>query len=187
VVAEDSHEARCWCEAEGATAFGRETDPPAQARLWQMRHDFAQAMATRYPGKAHAGTDICVPISELPGAIRHAREEVARLGMDAALIAHAGDGNFHLTCALERDDPRDSERFDELYSALVDYAIARGGTCSGEHGIGIRGIPFLERQHPDLVPWMRAIKGVFDPAGIMNPGKVLAVRPEVSPPASVRS
>ena len=174
VVSEEMHEARRLCEAEGATAFELEADAGAQARLWQMRHDFAGAMATRYPGKAQAGTDICVPISELPGAIRHARSEVARLGMDAALISHAGDGNFHLTCALDRDDPRDSERYDELYSALVDYAIARGGTCSGEHGIGIRGIPFLERQHPDLVPWMKGIKKLFDPAGIMNPGKVLA-------------
>ena len=56
---------------------------------------------------------------------------------------------------------------------VVEDALARGGTCSGEHGIGIGKIGALEQEHGDLIPLMRGIKQVFDPLGIMNPGKIL--------------
>jgi D-lactate dehydrogenase (cytochrome) len=173
-VPKELDECRAACTGEGAIEFEVEIDPTAQARLWKARHEFAHALIPRHRRKAIVGTDICVPISELPGAVAHAREEVEKRGIDAVLVAHAGDGNYHLACMIDREDPKDSEEFNALYETLVDYAIVRGGTCSGEHGIGIRKIPFLERQHPDLIPWMRAIKALFDPQGIMNPGKVLA-------------
>jgi len=63
---------------------------------------------------------------------------------------------------------------DELIELLVEDALARGGTCTGEHGVGLGKIRALEREHGDLVPLMRELKRVFDPHGIMNPGKVLA-------------
>lgn len=182
-VREELADARALCEGEGAIGFETYTDPTAQAKLWRMRHDFSHAMSVRHPGCAKASTDICVPVSELPGAIAHARERAVVYGFGterASLLAHAGDGNFHLSCALDPEDPEASDRFNQLSEEMIDYAIARGGTCSGEHGIGIRGIPFLERQHPDLIPWMRAIKAVFDPQGIFNPGKVLAAPQPVS-------
>jgi len=173
VVAEEQVAAERVCAASGSTDWVVETDPDAQRELWRLRYEFAYALRATRPDGAIAGTDLCVPISELPATLRHARDEVARRGMDAALIAHAGDGNYHLSFMLDPDDPEDERRFGELYAALTDDAVRRGGTCTGEHGIGIRKIPFLERQHPDLIPWMQAIKGVFDPKGIMNPGKVL--------------
>lgn len=64
-----------------------------------------------------------------------------------------------------------------MNAALVEDALARGGTCTGEHGIGLGKRAYLEREHGDLLPLMRGIKQLFDPHGILNPGKVLP--PEV--------
>ena len=65
----------------------------------------------------------------------------------------------------------------DLYAELVEWALERGGTSTGEHGVGVGKIGYLEREHGDLVPYLRALKQVFDPNGILNPGKV--VREEV--------
>jgi D-lactate dehydrogenase (cytochrome) len=74
---------------------------------------------------------------------------------------------------LDPASPADLDRARTLNAAIVDWALAHGGTCTGEHGIGLGKIAYLEREHGDLLPLMRAVKAVFDPNGIMNPGKVL--------------
>ena len=96
-----------------------------------------------------------------------------RLGLIAGIVGHAGDGNVHLSLHVDPDDEAELRASDELVELLVDDALARGGTCTGEHGIGLGKIAALEREHGDLVPLMRGIKALFDPNGIMNPGKVL--------------
>ena len=126
----------------------------------------------RSPGRHERATDTCVPVSELAGAVAFARAEVERLGLDAAILGHAGDGNVHVSLQLDPDDPAELALADELVERLVVDALARGGTCTGEHGIGQGKIAALELEHGDLVPLMRAIKRVFDPNGILNPGKV---------------
>jgi D-lactate dehydrogenase (cytochrome) len=75
---------------------------------------------------------------------------------------------------LDPDDAREVAQAEALNAAIVEHALAVGGTCSGEHGIGMGKIAYLEREHGDLVPLMREVKRVFDPNGILNPGKVLA-------------
>jgi D-lactate dehydrogenase (cytochrome) len=85
-----------------------------------------------------------------------------------------GDGNVHVALWVDPDDAGELDRAAQLVDALVDDALARGGTCSGEHGIGLGKIGALEREHADLVPLYRGVKELFDPSGIMNPGKVLA-------------
>jgi D-lactate dehydrogenase (cytochrome) len=91
----------------------------------------------------------------------------------AALIGHVGDGNFHVALMIDPEDPADLIDAQELNGELVDWALERGGTCTGEHGIGLGKIGYLEREHGDLVPYLRALKQIFDPNGILNPGKVL--------------
>jgi D-lactate dehydrogenase (cytochrome) len=159
-------------EAEGATEIVDERDPTGRAKLWSARHDAAYAAAAASPGRHERATDTCVPVSELAGAVAYARSEVERLGIDAAIIGHAGDGNLHVSMQLDPDDAEKLAVADELVERLVVDALARGGTCSGEHGIGLGKIKALELEHGDLVPLMREIKRVFDPHGIMNPGKV---------------
>ncbi|MEJ7569787.1 MAG: FAD-linked oxidase C-terminal domain-containing protein [Gaiellaceae bacterium] len=159
-------------EAEGATEIVHERDPSGRAELWAARHDAAYAAAAASPRRRERATDTCVPVSELAGAVAFARAEVERLGLDAAILGHAGDGNVHVSLQLDPHDPAELALADELVERLVVDALARGGTCTGEHGIGLGKIAALELEHGDLVPLMREIKRVFDPHGIMNPGKV---------------
>jgi D-lactate dehydrogenase (cytochrome) len=160
--------------SEGATDVVAERDPTARSRLWAARHASAYASSAAAPGKRHRPTDICVPLSQLAAAVSFARDEVERRGLVAGIVGHAGDGNVHLSLQVDPDDAGEMRSSDELIELLVEDALARGGTCTGEHGIGLGKVRALEREHGDLLPLMRAIKQAFDPNGIMNPGKVLA-------------
>ena len=158
---------------EGAGEVVAERDPTSRSRLWAARHAAAYATAAAAPGKRHRSTDVCVPLSQLADAVAFARREVERRGLIAGMVGHAGDGNVHLGLMVDPEDEEELRSSDELVELLVADALARGGTCTGEHGIGLGKVDALEREHGDLVPLMRGIKELFDPHGIMNPGKVL--------------
>ena len=158
--------------SEGATDVVEERDAEGRARLWAARHAAAYASAAAAPGRHERATDTCVPVSELAGAVEFARAEAERLGLEAAVLGHAGDGNVHVSMQVDVDDPDELARSDELVERLVVDALARGGTCTGEHGIGRGKLRALELEHGDLLPLMRGIKRLFDPNGILNPGKV---------------
>jgi D-lactate dehydrogenase (cytochrome) len=160
-------------EEEGALEVVYERDPDARARLWAARHNVGYSWARLWPGLRHCSTDVCVPLSELPAAVAAARAVVDRLGLRSGILGHVGDGNFHVSCTLDDQDPAEVAGWHELSRLVVEDALARGGTCTGEHGIGIGKRDALRLEHPDLVPLYRGIKQLFDPNGIMNPGKVL--------------
>jgi len=157
---------------EGATEIVHERDADARARLWRARHDVAHALAARFPGTKERVTDVCVPLTELAGAVRFARGEIERLGLDAGIAGHAGDGNLHVAIQVG-PDPAEIARSEELVHNVVTDALTRGGTSTGEHGVGLGKIDALAEEHGDLIPLMHAIKAGFDPNGILNPGKVL--------------
>ncbi len=159
---------------EGALEVVHERDPDARARLWSARHNAAYAWSQLWPGMKHCSTDVCVPLAQLPAAVAVARQAADRLRLRAGIVGHVGDGNFHVGVTLDPDDPDEVARWHELSELVVADALARGGTCTGEHGIGLGKIHALELEHPDLLPLYRGIKALFDPHGIMNPGKVLA-------------
>jgi D-lactate dehydrogenase (cytochrome) len=125
-------------------------------------------------------------VSELPEAIRRARSSLDEHGFEdaAAIVAHAGDGNYHVLFMLDPDDADERDRSEALNAELVDWALAHGGTCTGEHGIGLGKIPYLEAEHGDLIPLMRGIKRLLDPRGILNPGKVLPAERSSPGPAA---
>jgi D-lactate dehydrogenase (cytochrome) len=158
---------------EGATAFEAETDPTARARMWDARHNALHASLALAPGSRAMTTDVAVPVSELAAAMEHARTALDGSGLWGGIVGHVGDGNFHVAFLLDPDDAESIERAERLNAAVVEDALARGGTCTGEHGIGLGKIGYLEREHGDLLPLMRGIKDLLDPNGIMNPGKVL--------------
>jgi D-lactate dehydrogenase (cytochrome) len=158
---------------EGVTDVVEERDPTARARVWAARHASAYASAAATPGKKSRSTDVCVPLAELAAAVAFARREVERRGLVAGIVGHAGDGNVHLSLHVDPDDADEVRASDELIELLVADALERGGTSTGEHGVGLGKLDALEREHGDLVPLMRGIKTLFDPHGIMNPGKVL--------------
>ncbi len=116
-------------------------------------------------------------MSELPAAIGVARTFVDGLGIPAAILGHVGDGNYHVAFLIDVEREDEVRTAKEINATIVEDALARGGTCTGEHGIGLGKIDYLEREHGDLLPLMRGIKNLLDPAGILNPGKVLASGP----------
>ena len=158
---------------EGAIEVVHEREHDARARLWSARHNAAYSWSQLWPGLKHCSTDTCVPLSELPAAVGVAHAELDRLELRGGIIGHVGDGNFHVGVTLDPDDKAEVARYHELADVLVDDALSRGGTCTGEHGIGLGKIDALAREHPDLLPLYRGVKALFDPQGIMNPGKVI--------------
>jgi D-lactate dehydrogenase (cytochrome) len=158
---------------EGATAFESESDPTARSQMWSARHNALMASLALAPGSKAMTTDVAVPVSELAGAIEHARRVLDGSGLRGGIVGHVGDGNFHVAFLLDPDDAASIAKAEALNALLVDDALARGGTCTGEHGIGYGKLGYLELEHGDLIPLYRGIKEVFDPNGIMNPGKVV--------------
>jgi D-lactate dehydrogenase (cytochrome) len=172
-VADDLETARELLADEGATAFESESDPTARARMWDARHNAFHASLALAPGTKAMTTDVAVPVSELAAALEHGRKALDASGLRGGIVAHAGDGNFHVAFLLDPDDEDSIARAARLNGLLVEDALARGGTCTGEHGIGIGKLAYLEREHGDLLPLMRGIKQLLDPNGILNPGKVV--------------
>jgi D-lactate dehydrogenase (cytochrome) len=164
------HEVAAW---EECLEIHEAREAEERLRLWEARHHALFAMLNASPGKRHRATDVCVPVSELPAAVAHARARTEALGLDAAIVAHAGDGNYHVAVMFDPDDPDERARVDALSGDLVAWALERGGTCTGEHGIGLGKIEHLEQEHGDLIPYLARLKAAFDPNGILNPGKVL--------------
>ena len=167
----DDDDVRELCGA--AVTYESDADPTGRSRLWQARHHVLFALLAAAPGKVHKSTDICVPVPALADSIRHARAALDARGIEASIVAHAGDGNYHVLFMLDPAEPEERRRAEELNAELVDWALEHGGTCTGEHGIGLGKLEYLAREHGDLLPLMRGIKRLLDPAGILNPGKVL--------------
>ncbi len=174
VVVGDLELVQAIARTEGASEVVYERDADARSRLWQARHDTTHALAAMLPATRERATDVCVPLSELAAAVRFARAEVDRLGLRAGIVGHAGDGNVHVSIHIDPGDADELARSQKLVHRVVDDALARGGTCTGEHGIGLGKIDALEQEHGDLLPLLRGLKRALDPLGILNPGKVLA-------------
>ena len=158
---------------EGATAFESESDPTARVQMWNARHNALMASLALAPGAKAMTTDVAVPVSELAAAIEQARLALDSSGLRGGIVGHVGDGNFHVAFLLDPDDATSLAQAESLNTALVEDALARGGTCTGEHGIGQGKLGYLEREHGDLVPLYRGLKELFDPRGILNPGKTV--------------
>jgi D-lactate dehydrogenase (cytochrome) len=160
--------------AEGCSAFDVEADEEAREKLWEARHEAALAIRDLYPGMGMMTTDVCVPISDLPQALRHARDTVESHSLDGTILGHVGDGNYHAVFPVDTEDEADQDRAEMVNAEIVDYALRRGGTCTGEHGIGVGKAGYLQKEHGDSLPFMRKIKRISDPNGIMNPGKIFS-------------
>ena len=152
--------------------FQFEADRAKQNQLWKVRHNLAYAFIQTYNGRKFMSTDVCVPISELAGAISHAQEALLKSGLAGGIAGHVGDGNFHICIMIDEKNPADIEKANQLNEAVVRDALSRGGTCTGEHGVGVGKKKYQEKEHGEALQIMKKIKGVLDPHGILNPGKM---------------
>ncbi len=160
-------------ETEGAIRFDWAEKEEDRRKLWKARHDGYWALRSLYPGRDVLATDVCVPISRLTECIRETQDDIKRSGLVAAVIGHVGDGNFHTQPMFDINNPKEVAAIEGFLKRLAERAVAMDGTCTGEHGVGQGKIKYLAAEHGAGVAAMRAIKQAFDPAGILNPGKIL--------------
>ncbi len=158
--------------AEGARRFEVAGDAEAASRLWRIRHDALYAARALRPGIKGISTDVCVPVSQLPACISAIRQVIATTSIQAPLVGHVGDGNFHLVLLYDPADAGELAEAQHINKSLVEMAIAMGGTCTGEHGVGLGKKAYLPAEHGPALDVMRRIKRALDPGNIMNPGKI---------------
>ena len=173
VVEEHARLVREVADQNGVTSFTWTTSPEERAKLWEARHNVLYATIASRPGCKAWTSDICVPIAHLAECILETQADLAASHLVAPLVGHAGDGNFHLIFMLDPDDPAELERVAAANHRLVERALRFGGTCSGEHGVGVGKLKYLDEEHGDSLEVMRTIKRALDPLNLMNPGKLV--------------
>jgi D-lactate dehydrogenase (cytochrome) len=160
------------CRDRGATSFERAESAEDRERIWSARRDAHKAVRYGNPEYQTTITDIVVPLSKYPEMVDEIYRIAARHQIRVGTFGHAGDGNLHAEVLGRLDDPDEIRRANLVVDELVFHALGLGGTCTGEHGIGIGKRKFMRQEHGDSVALMRRIKQLFDPAGILNPGKI---------------
>ena len=157
----------------GGSGFAWAADQETRNKLWTARHNAYYAAIASQPNSRGVTTDVCVPISRLAEAIIGAKQDILESGLSAPMVGHVGDGNFHTVILVDQDDPTALDRAWALDRKIVARGLALGGTCSGEHGVGMGKAEFLEQEHGmEALAVMRSIKQALDPKGILNPGKI---------------
>jgi D-lactate dehydrogenase (cytochrome) len=160
-------------EEHGCGEFRWETQEEKRNALWQARHDAAWAVKALRPGCEMWGTDCCVPLSHLTQCIMDTKKDLEGCSFPAPMLGHVGDGNYHLIFLIDPNSEAELKEAEGLNERMIRRALAVGGTCTGEHGIGLGKKHFLVEELGEAVEVMRAIKYALDPNNIMNPGKVL--------------
>jgi D-lactate dehydrogenase (cytochrome) len=160
------------CREAGALSFQSGIGVDERTRLWQARYDVYESIKRSHPGADPFVADVAVPISRLPELVEYAEAQVRHYGVAGYPFGHAGDGNVHLVFMGDAKDEEGWERILQANEAIVKRALRLGGTCTGEHGVGIGKRRFMEQEHGKALDLMRQIKTLLDPQGILNPGKI---------------
>ena len=159
----------------GGGPFAWTTNAEERTKLWQARHDAYWASLGLRPGGKAFATDVCVPISRLADCMEETQADLATSGLIAPIVGHVGDGNFHVSPVIDMGSPREVAAAEAFGKRLALRAIGMGGTCTGEHGVGQKKIPYLDAEHgADALDLMSRVKAAFDPKNLFNPGKILA-------------
>jgi glycolate oxidase len=168
------------CRSAGAMEIFVSTDPTEAAELLAARRLAHPAMEALAAGAFASGAggliidDVAVPVSRLAdlliGVARIAEEQ----GVTIGVVGHAGDGNLHPNIVVDRADPDSMARGRAAFDAIMQLGLSMGGTCTGEHGVGLLKREWLATElGPVGLRLHRAIKQALDPDGILNPGKIL--------------
>uniref|UniRef100_A0A8D0H802 Probable D-lactate dehydrogenase, mitochondrial n=1 Tax=Sphenodon punctatus TaxID=8508 RepID=A0A8D0H802_SPHPU len=161
-------------QLNGGSDFTWAQEQEVRSQLWAARHNAWYAALALRPGSQGYCTDVCVPISQLPKIVVETKRDLMETGLTGPMVGHVGDGNFH--CILVHDplDTDESRQVKAFAERLARRALALGGTCTGEHGVGLGKRQLLREELGDVaLATMRQIKATLDPKNLMNPGKVL--------------
>jgi D-lactate dehydrogenase (cytochrome) len=158
----------------GGGPFRWTANAEERTRIWQARHDCYYACIRLRPGAKAFATDVCVPLSRLAECVTETQRDIEATKLIAPIVGHVGDGNFHTSVLLDMDDPAEVATAKAFSERLVERALAMGGTCTGEHGVGQGKMKYLAAEHGEALSVMRSIKRALDPDDVMNPGKIVA-------------
>ncbi len=172
-VAEQAQSVQALAVEHGGAGFEWASSPEERTRLWTARHNAYFSALNLRPGCRVFSTDVCVPISRLADCIEATEADVTACGLPTILLGHVGDGNFHLGINFDPSSPDEVARAHALSDKVAARAIALGGTCTGEHGIGLGKLGFMQDEHGAALQVMRSLKAALDPHNLLNPGKVL--------------
>jgi D-lactate dehydrogenase (cytochrome) len=164
--------AREICQDEDCSEFRPAIGREEKDQLLRARHELGEMFMRKHPNRRTVAMDVAVPITAYPELIAMAREETKNTGVPAYVFGHAGDGNIHVALMRNAEDQRESEIIERVSHRIVEKALSMDGTATGEHGVGIGKRQYMEIEHGRSLEWMKKIKAVLDPNGILNPGKV---------------
>lgn len=136
---------------------------------WSIREQATRAVTAGRPDAAVVRADVAIPIGALPALVERCEALAAERGLAVHLFGHAGIGILH---ALVLADASERPTAEAARDALVEHALTLGGSCSGEHGMGLGNRGYAAREHGPALALMRGVKALFDPHGILNPGKM---------------
>jgi D-lactate dehydrogenase len=159
-------------QGEGCLEIASASDAAQTERLWAARKALSPALRSIAPGKINE--DVVVPVSRIAELVKAVGEISARHALRIVCFGHAGNGNLHVNILFDPAEPSIDARTQAALDELFTTTLQLGGLLSGEHGIGLAKRDYMERAlEPATLEAMRAIKQVFDPDGILNPGKLL--------------
>ncbi|XP_052541254.1 probable D-lactate dehydrogenase, mitochondrial isoform X1 [Tympanuchus pallidicinctus] len=173
-LAEQQQQAEELVQLHGGSVLSWAQAPEEREQLWAARHSAWFAALALRPGCQGYSTDVCVPISRLPDVVLETQRDLRDSGLTGPMVGHVGDGNFHCILVFRADDPDEAQRVHDFTERLGRRALAAGGTCTGEHGVGLGKRALLREERGAVgLAAMRRIKDALDPLHLMNPGKVL--------------
>lgn len=160
-------------ESCGGGEFQWATATEDRNHLWRARHEAYYAAKALRPGAEGYVTDACVPISNLAECVRETRADIDSSSLDAPLVGHAGEGNFHLTILVDSSSESERKEAARLADRLAERALAMDGTVTGEHGVGQGKRKHMQAEHGPGWEVMKRIKRALDPDSLLNPGKIV--------------
>lgn len=160
------------CNKAGAREIKHAENREEAQVLWKARKSVSPALFKYGPDKINE--DIVVPRSRIPDMVRKIKALSCETGLTMVSFGHAGDGNIHVNIMLDKKDPAMLQKANQAVADVFDYTLELGGTISGEHGVGITKAAYMTKEiSAESVALMRRIKAAFDPAKILNPGKMM--------------
>lgn len=172
-VAEDARRFGEIVIANGGEDFKWALKEEDRRALWAMRHEGYYAILASRKGARALVTDVCVPLSRLGEAVETARAKIEESPISGPILGHMGDGNFHAILMVDPNDPNELDAAKRLSNNLVECALDMGGTATGEHGVGLGKLAYMDREHGEAWHIMGEIKRSLDPYNILNPGKLV--------------
>lgn len=156
----------------GAVGFSFGVQEAARKELWRARHEAWETIHRAHPGRQTIIVDAAVPISKYPEMVVFSQQLLDQAGAAGYVFGHAGDGNLHVVMPGDPANDEEWSALEDINHRIVRRAVEVGGTCTGEHGVGLGKRRFMALEHGGGYDLMRRIKDLIDPKGLMNPDKI---------------